>query len=275
LEAFEKQELAGVIIAGIEFSSKSLLRIGSRGSKGSIAFPLFLIGFASLVVLRGAGILSGAPVELAIDVSRWCLVAAIAALGMKTSFKKVFAASCRPVILMIAETAWIAGRPVVRHRSFASQEDGSNTNVLHRQLRDAATGIVRPSFSIVGRSIDSRFAIPLLTSLAAGHRALLSRSTAVHALQILKERYELDQDTGRVPLVHDGQEGGIIRNGRPKGNRGHRPKLCRRRRLCQHASSCPDMKSGFATLTPRPIPRNRWRTGEPGSTRLSASCSRS
>ncbi len=30
------------------------------------------------------------------------------------------------------------------------------------------------------------------------------------ALQILKERYEPGSDTGRIPLVHDGEEGGII-----------------------------------------------------------------
>lgn len=34
------------------------------------------------------------------------------------------------------------------------------------------------------------------------------------ALQILKERYEPGADTGRVPLVHEGQEGGIILSGR-------------------------------------------------------------
>jgi transcriptional regulator with XRE-family HTH domain len=34
------------------------------------------------------------------------------------------------------------------------------------------------------------------------------------ALQILKERYEPGGDTGRVPLVHDGEEGGIILSGR-------------------------------------------------------------
>ena len=34
------------------------------------------------------------------------------------------------------------------------------------------------------------------------------------ALQILKERYEPGADTGRVPLVHDGEEGGIILSGR-------------------------------------------------------------
>ena len=47
-------------------------------------------------------------VDLANDVSRWCLVTAIAALGMKTSFRDLFAAGWRPVGLMLAETAWIA-----------------------------------------------------------------------------------------------------------------------------------------------------------------------
>src|SRR3982750_1371467 len=34
------------------------------------------------------------------------------------------------------------------------------------------------------------------------------------ALQILKERYEPGGDTGRVPLGHEGEEGGIFRSGR-------------------------------------------------------------
>jgi uncharacterized membrane protein YadS len=42
------------------------------------------------------------------DVSRWCLVTAIAALGMKTSFKKLVAVGWRPIGLMAIETAWIA-----------------------------------------------------------------------------------------------------------------------------------------------------------------------
>src|SRR6266576_886500 len=34
------------------------------------------------------------------------------------------------------------------------------------------------------------------------------------ALQILKERDESGGDTGRIPLVHDGEEGGIVLSGR-------------------------------------------------------------
>ncbi|MBR1222499.1 cupin domain-containing protein [Bradyrhizobium sp. U87765 SZCCT0131] len=34
------------------------------------------------------------------------------------------------------------------------------------------------------------------------------------ALQILKERYEPGAETGKVPLVHEGEEGGVILSGR-------------------------------------------------------------
>ena len=43
-------------------------------------------------------------IGMANEASRWCLVAAIAALGMKTSFKALFAVGWRPVGLMVAET---------------------------------------------------------------------------------------------------------------------------------------------------------------------------
>ena len=52
-------------------------------------------------------------VGAATDVSRWCLVTAIAALGMKTSFRDLAAAGWRPVGLMLAETLWIAGLVLV------------------------------------------------------------------------------------------------------------------------------------------------------------------
>lgn len=81
-------------------------RIGGVAG-GRPTLPLFLIGFATLVVLNSFGLLPKAAIGLADDVSRWCLVAAIAALGMKTSFKDLFAAGVRPIGLMVAETAWI------------------------------------------------------------------------------------------------------------------------------------------------------------------------
>ena len=43
------------------------------------------------------------------DISRWCLITAIAALGMKTSFKALALVGWRPVLLVVAETLLMAG----------------------------------------------------------------------------------------------------------------------------------------------------------------------
>jgi uncharacterized integral membrane protein (TIGR00698 family) len=70
-------------------------------------FPLFLLGFAALVALNSFGFIAKPLGDAANEVSRWCLVAAIAALGMKTSFKALIAVGWRPVAVMIIETGWI------------------------------------------------------------------------------------------------------------------------------------------------------------------------
>lgn len=70
--------------------------------------PAFLIGFVLLVVLNSVGLFSEAVVSLASQVSGWCLVIAIAALGMKTSFKELAQVGPAPIALMVAETAFIA-----------------------------------------------------------------------------------------------------------------------------------------------------------------------
>lgn len=72
-------------------------------------FPWFLLGFAALVAAGSLGFIPKAGVEAASDVSRWCLVAAVAALGMKTSFAALMQVGWRPVALIVAETAWIGG----------------------------------------------------------------------------------------------------------------------------------------------------------------------
>ena len=78
------------------------------GAGARPALPVFLIGFALLVLANSFGLLPRVLIDLANDVSRWCLVAAIAALGVKTSFKDLFAVGWRPIGLILAETIWIA-----------------------------------------------------------------------------------------------------------------------------------------------------------------------
>jgi Conserved hypothetical protein 698 len=109
----------GVLVAGtIALASTWLAQhytapvmLFARNGKGESAratLPMFLVGFAVLVVANSIGLLPKIAIDLANDVSRWCLVAAIAALGMKTSFKALFAVGWRPIGLMVAETVWIA-----------------------------------------------------------------------------------------------------------------------------------------------------------------------
>ena len=81
-----------------------------RGAGSARApLPWFLVGFAALVVANSLRWLPQPAVDAAGVVSRACLVAAIAALGMKTSFKSLAAAGWRPVAVMVLETLWIGG----------------------------------------------------------------------------------------------------------------------------------------------------------------------
>jgi uncharacterized integral membrane protein (TIGR00698 family) len=71
--------------------------------------PWFATAFAVLVVLN-----SILPVPTWLRdggsaLSRFCLVAAIAALGVKTRFKDIASAGWKPAILMVVETIFIAG----------------------------------------------------------------------------------------------------------------------------------------------------------------------
>ena len=81
---------------------------GRRPDKQAMV-PWFLWLFAGMVVLNSVGALP-TPVLAGInDVSRGCLVAAIAALGMKTSFAQLARAGWRPFALILVESLWIAG----------------------------------------------------------------------------------------------------------------------------------------------------------------------
>ena len=86
-----------------------LARMGAeQGAKRAPMVPAFLLGFAALVAINSLGVIPAIIGAALNDVSRWCLVAAIAALGMKTSFKDLAAAGWRPIGLIVTETLWIA-----------------------------------------------------------------------------------------------------------------------------------------------------------------------
>jgi len=87
--------------------ARSSTGAGAGAGQARVPIPTFLFGFAALVALNSLGFLPKPAVAAAGEVSRWCLVVAIAALGMKTSFKSLIAAGWRPVAAMVLETVWI------------------------------------------------------------------------------------------------------------------------------------------------------------------------
>lgn len=108
VKLFRVAMLAGVVLAvSLAFRAER-----ERGEPVQAArqplVPWFLWLFAALVLLNSAGGLS-APLQQGLNwTSRACLVLAIAALGMKTSFMQLAQAGWRPIVLILIETLWMA-----------------------------------------------------------------------------------------------------------------------------------------------------------------------
>jgi len=83
-------------------------RMGAGENTSKLPLPIFLFGFAALVGVNSTGVLPPVVTEYVASLSSWCLVTAISALGMKTSFKELAVVGWRPVALIVAETGWIA-----------------------------------------------------------------------------------------------------------------------------------------------------------------------
>ncbi len=85
----------------------------SRSEAGESArmplLPGFLVGFVALVIVNSMGMIPEAANDAMTTLSRWCLVTAIAALGIKTSFQKLAVVGWKPVVLMVAETVLLLG----------------------------------------------------------------------------------------------------------------------------------------------------------------------
>jgi uncharacterized membrane protein YadS len=85
----------------------------SRGHAGAgnappPLLPGFAVAFAALVILNSFDIIPRAAATFGSDVSRWCLVAAVAALGAKTRLRELASVGLKPVLLMIGETVFLA-----------------------------------------------------------------------------------------------------------------------------------------------------------------------
>ena len=93
-----------VVMLAVSFRANA----DAGGSLIKRTFPSFLLLFAALVVVSSLGILPPELIEFIKAASRWLLVTAIAALGMKTSLKSIASVGGRAIALIILETLFLA-----------------------------------------------------------------------------------------------------------------------------------------------------------------------
>jgi len=79
-----------------------------QGESRPPLLPAFLAGFAALVLVNSAGWLPAAAAQALQQGSRWCLIAAIAALGTKTSLGDLARVGWKPIAIIVGETVFVA-----------------------------------------------------------------------------------------------------------------------------------------------------------------------
>jgi uncharacterized integral membrane protein (TIGR00698 family) len=77
--------------------------------RARIYLPAFLLAFIALAALNSLGLVAPEATLLGSEVSRWCLLVAIASLGMKTSFATMRASGLKQVSALTLTTIFLAG----------------------------------------------------------------------------------------------------------------------------------------------------------------------
>lgn len=79
------------------------------GEKKSPLLPSFVVGFFALAALNSIGMIPAAISEWTGALSRWALLIAIAAVGAKTSLRRVLEVGPSAIVLLVIETLFLAG----------------------------------------------------------------------------------------------------------------------------------------------------------------------
>jgi uncharacterized integral membrane protein (TIGR00698 family) len=77
-------------------------------SAKAASVPTFLIAFVVLMIINSCFDIPQSITDPVTSISRFALIAAIAAIGMKSNFSKLSCVGFKPIILMLVETIWIA-----------------------------------------------------------------------------------------------------------------------------------------------------------------------
>lgn len=95
-----------VLVIAALYRRSAAHRSGTTANPGLV--PGFLMAFIAFMLLSTSGWISPALVHIASDTSRILLVMAIAAAGVKTSFADLLQLGWAPVVMLAAESAFIA-----------------------------------------------------------------------------------------------------------------------------------------------------------------------
>lgn len=96
------------MLVPVVFVLSVIFRDRSAGKRG-LSVPHFIVAFCILALMNTLGLVPGALAAVLSEVSRWMLVAAIVAIGIKTSLQSILRVGPVPVTIMIAETVFLAG----------------------------------------------------------------------------------------------------------------------------------------------------------------------
>lgn len=86
----------------------SIVYRGPSAEPRAPLLPWFLLLFAALVLLRSSAVLPPSWIDLGGELSRACLLTAIAGLGLKTSFQELATLGWQPILLLLGATLFLA-----------------------------------------------------------------------------------------------------------------------------------------------------------------------
>ena len=94
-----------ILIASILIRQMSEKELGT--SKRPPLVPGFVLAFVVLVIINSVQIVPEIITEMSVEISRWALLTAIAAVGMKTALREVINVGLPAISLLVIETAFI------------------------------------------------------------------------------------------------------------------------------------------------------------------------
>ena len=93
------------VVLVVMFAFRQRVAAAAYG-KGTI--PAFLVAFVALATVNSFGLIPEVVVDAGNVLSRWCLIVAIAAVGVKTLLREVVQLGWPPIILIFGETVFIS-----------------------------------------------------------------------------------------------------------------------------------------------------------------------